>query len=261
MTTLLAQAGGAGGAPLADLIGGAIVGGAICLIVLAIGGLHRKRKIRWLGGLAAYSQRVSGLPRWCALPAAIGGGALQVALFGFWWDVATHIDKGRDNGPFGTPAHWPILIGLFGIALAGYLAVVLGADDDEPTSIRLRGGWSVPLGGMLLLACGAFALSGFPLDDTWHRLFGQDVTLWGPTHVLMIGSASLATLAVWSLLVEGRRSARRTGLRPTHAGAGDLIHRLRAPSIAGGFLIGLSSLQGEFDFGVPQYAAILHPVI
>src|SRR3954447_22625788 len=115
MTTLLAQAGGAGGAPLADLIGGAIVGGAICLIVLAIGGPHRKGKIRWVGGLpphlepgfgpppwgalAPSSARVWALPRWCPLPAAIGGGALQLALFGFWWDVATHIDNGRDNGP------------------------------------------------------------------------------------------------------------------------------------------------------------------
>jgi hypothetical protein len=31
--------------------------------------------------------------------------------------------------------------------------------------------------------------------------------------------------------------------------------------IAGGFLIGLSSLQGEFDFGVPQYSLVLHPVM
>jgi hypothetical protein len=262
MTSILAQAGGAGGAPLADLVGATLVGGALVLIVLAIGGLHRKRRIRWLGALASYAERVSGLPRWSALPAAIGGGALQVALFGFWWDVATHIDKGRDNGPFGTAAHWPILIGLFGIALAGYLSVVLGCDEDEPTAIKLRGGWSAPLGGILLLACGAFALSGFPLDDVWHRLFGQDVTLWGPTHVLMIGSASLATIAVWALLVEGRRSARRSGLRPVKTDfRATIIDRLRSPMIAGGFLIGLSSLQGEFDFGVPQYSLILHPVM
>jgi hypothetical protein len=262
MTSLLAAAGGAGGAPLADLVGGTIVGGSLTLIVFAVGGLHRKRRIRWLGALAAYSERASGLPRWAALPGAIGGGALMLALFGFWWDVATHIDNGRDQGPFGTPAHWPILIGLFGIAVAGFLAVVLGCDEDEPSAVKLRGGWSVPLGGVLLLACGAFALSGFPLDDTWHRLFGQDVTLWGPTHILMIGSASLATLAVWTLLVEGRRSARRTGLRASgRQSSASLIESLRGPSIAGGFLIGLSSLQGEFDFGVPQYSLILHPVM
>src|SRR3954469_452468 len=259
--TSLAQAGGAGGAPLTDLIGGAVVGGALALIALALGGAHRTNRIHWLGRLAAFSERVSGLPRWAALPAAIGGGALQLALAGFWWDVATHIDNGRDQGPFGTAAHWPIMLGLAGIALAGYLAVILGCDDDEPTAVRLRGGWSAPLGGVLLLACGGFALLGFPLDDTWHRLFGQDVTLWGPTHVLMIGSASLATLAVWVLLVEGRRSARRTGMAEGRSPAASMLVRLRKPMIAGGFLIGLSSLQGEFDFGVPQYALILHPVM
>ena len=258
---VLAHSGGAGGAPLSDLIGATIVGGAIGLVAFAIGGLHRAHRIHWLGRLASFSERVSGLPRWSALPAAIGGGALLMALFGFWWDVATHIDQGRDQGPFGTAAHWPIMLGLAGIALAGYLAVVLGCPEDEPSAVRLRGGWSAPLGGVLLAACGGFALLGFPLDDTWHRLFGQDVTLWGPTHVLMIGSASLATLAVWTLLVEGRRSARRHGLVSERPGAGDVIQRLRAPSLAGGFLIGLSSLQGEFDFGVPQYAAILHPVM
>src|SRR5687767_8757339 len=123
---LMAEAGGAGGAPLQDLVGGTIVGGALVLIAFAIGGLHRTRRISWLHHLGSFSERASGLPRWAALPAAIGGGALLLALFGFWWDVATHIDQGRDNGPFGTAAHWPILVGLFGMAFAGFLAVVLG---------------------------------------------------------------------------------------------------------------------------------------
>ena len=52
---------------------------------------------------------------------------------------------------------------------------------------------------------------GFPLDDVWHRIFGQDVTLWGPTHVLMIGGASLAPIAAWLLLVEGRCAVGKPG--------------------------------------------------
>ena len=39
------------------------------------------------------------------------------------------------------------------------------------------------------LAAAAFALIGFPLDDIWHRIFGQDVTLWGPTHLVLFGAA------------------------------------------------------------------------
>src|SRR3954454_6854125 len=247
MTSLfsLAHVGGAGGAPLQDLVIGTAVGALLAGVAVLVGYLHRTRRITWLGALAAYSERVSGLPRWAALPSAIGGSSLLLALFGFCWDVATHIDKGRDNGPFGTPAHYPILFGLGGIALAGFLAIVLGCDKDERTAVKIRKDWHVPLGGLLLLATGAFALSGFPLDDTWHRLFGQDVTLWGPTHVLMIGSASLATLAVGPLLSEGRRSARRRNLT-ADGGKGRsaaFIDRMRGPSIAGGFLIALSTLQ------------------
>ena len=40
-----------------------------------------------------------------------------------------------------------------------------------------------------MAGCGLYALMGFPLDDIWHRIFGQDVTLWGPTHLMMIGGA------------------------------------------------------------------------
>ena len=47
---------------------------------------------------------------------------------------------------------------------------------------------------MLILVCSGIALAGFPLDDVWHRIFGQDVTLWGPTHLLLFGGASLSTL-------------------------------------------------------------------
>ena len=46
------------------------------------------------------------------------------------------------------------------------------------------------------LACGAFALLGFPLDDMWHRIFGQDVTLWGPTHLMLIGGAAMTLVGI-----------------------------------------------------------------
>ena len=71
---------------------------------------------------------------------------------------------------------------------------------------------------MLLAACGAFALAGFPLDDLWHRLFGQDVTLWGPTHLMLIGGAGMTLIAQAVLLQEGLR-ARPGGRRPPRVGA------------------------------------------
>ena len=126
--------------------------------------------------------------------------------------------------------------------------------------MRLTDGWRAPLGGVLIFLCGGFALLGFPLDDVWHTLFGQDVTLWGPTHVLMIGGASLATLGIWVLLVEGPRPpARRVaGEQPGQAA---WLRLLEGPAIAGGFLLGLSTLQGEFDYGVPQFQLVYQPIL
>ncbi len=121
--------------------------------------------------------------------------------------------------------------------------------------MRLTRNWSVPVGGILLTVCGAVALAGFPLDDIWHRLFGQDVTAWGPTHIQMIGGASLSTIACWVLMVEAERSADE----PTQVGRNLL--RATDLSLAGAFLIGLSTLQVEFDFGVPQFRLLEHPVL
>jgi len=248
------------GAPIHDVIWGTAVGGALTALVLWVGIAHRSGRIAWLGRLGGFSERVSGLPPWSALPSAVTGTSLVIAVFGFYWDVAKHIDTGRDPSPFGTAAHYPILIGLAGITLGGFLAMVLGTGDDRTaTSLRIADDWHVPLGGALIFLCGGFALAGFPLDDVWHTLFGQDVTLWGPTHVLMIAGASLSTLGVWVLLVEGRRA------RPENA-EGTMPHaalfaRLRTLAIAGGFLLGLSTLQGEFDYGVPQFQLLYHPIL
>jgi hypothetical protein len=256
----LAAAAPAKGAPISDLLWASLVATVLSAGVLWVAIGHRSGRIRWLGRLAELSERKSGgLPGWAALPTAVVGASLLVAVLGFYWDVAKHIDTGRDQSPFGTPAHYPILLGLAGITLGGFLAIVLGADRRRvPTAIRLADDWYAPLGGVLVFACGAFALIGFPLDDVWHTLFGQDVTLWGPTHILMVGGASLSTLGVWVLLVEAKRAG------PTGVGRSDAsrwLVRLREPAIAGAFLIGLSTLQGEFDYGVPQFQLVYQPIL
>ncbi len=150
---------------------------------------------------------MSGVPGWTSLPFAFVGGSLLVAVVGMYWDISLHIGDGRDPGPLANPAHYLILFGLFGIFIAGLLAMALPEGKPSPTAIRIHGDWYAPLGGVLMTACSGFALSGFPLDDVWHRIFGQDVTLWGPTHLMLIGGASLATLATAILVAEGLRAA------------------------------------------------------
>jgi hypothetical protein len=132
--------------------------------------------------------------------------------------------------------------------------MALPTEKPSETAVRINRGWYAPLGGVLMIATSAFALLGFPLDDVWHRLFGQDVTLWGPTHLMLIGGAGLTLVGMTVLLVEGIRA------KPSIEGARKAAVLRRSMSI-GALLIGLSTFQGEFDFGVPQYQMIFQPIL
>jgi hypothetical protein len=245
----------AGGAALNEILWASVVGVAIYGGLGLFGWAHRAGKTQVLNRLGAFAARVSGLPSWAALPAGIAGGALIIAATGFYWDVASHIDNGRDPGPFANPSHYLIIAGLLGIALAGYVGVLLGADPSSHSAIRLRPAWRVPLGALLLLVCGTIAVAGFPLDDVWHRIFGQDVTLWGPTHIQMVGGAALSTLALWVLIVEGIRA------RGEAEATAERRVRVAEAFVAGSFLTGLSALQAEFDYSVPQFRLLFHPIL
>ena len=149
-----------------------------------------------------------------------------------YWDISLHIDNGRDAGPLANPAHYLILIGLYGVLVAGVMSIALaGTERPAKTAVHLGGDWWAPVGGLMMAACGAFALMGFPLDDMWHRLFGQDVTLWGPTHLMLIGGASLATLGGMVLMGEAI-----THDRPRSRARGHTVGLPRAPRAPGGRL-------------------------
>jgi hypothetical protein len=233
---------------------------------LALGALfwliarYRAGKAHRFERLVAFSERVSGLPGWAAIPTAASGIALETALLGMYWDIALHIDEGRDAGPLANPAHYLILAGLFGVFASGVLAMAMPRDTPGPAAVSVGWGWRAPVGGLLMAACGAFALAGFPLDDVWHRLFGQDVTLWGPTHLMLIGGAGMTLIGQAVLLQEGMRARpRRAGRRTLGVLARSAI--LRQVALMGGLLIGLSTFQAEFDFGVPQFRAVLQPAL
>ncbi len=178
------------------------------------------------------------------------------------WDISLHIDNGRDEGPLANPAHYFILAGLFGIFAAGVLAIVLPKGKPSRAAVRISGDWYAPVGGLVFLATSSFALMGFPLDDVWHRLFGQDVTLWGPTHLMLIGGAGFTLLGQAILLVESRSASPSSASVPRgFGGVQAYFHRMRYAAAAGGLLLGLSTFQAEFDFGVPQFRLLFHPVL
>jgi hypothetical protein len=257
LTTLAQSQPPAGGAAIDQIVIATVAAMVVTGGLLALG--YGQRSGRWplLGRIAAYSERVSGIPGWAALPAAIISGALIIALFGMLWDISIHIDEGRDEGPLANPAHYFILAGLFGVFAAGFIAMVLPEGKPSPTSVRLYGDWYAPLGGILIAACGAFSLIGFPLDDMWHRLFGQDVTLWGPTHLMLIGGATMTLLGLAVLLAEATRTRESEGMGEERNWA----LWVRSVALTGAFLLGLSTFQAEFDFGVPQFRFVFAPML
>ena len=242
----------AGGAATSDVI--YATAGAMVVTVLLLGPvlLYKLGRFPALGRLADLAERVTKLPGWAALPGTFLAVTLLIAVFGMYWDISLHIDQGRDPGPLANPAHYFILAGLFGVLLAGVIGLALPKRPTR-TSYEIAPGWYAPIGALMIAICGASSLLAFPLDDIWHRIFGQDVTLWGPTHLMLIGGASLSVLGAWALHAEGDEERRAAG-RPLPRWT-----RFREIVLAGAFLVALSTFQAEFDFGVPQFALALQP--
>lgn len=253
--TFLAQGTEGGGAALDQVIGMSVAAMIISLGLLWIGYQHRQRKITWLRDLGDWAGNKFHRPPWVALPIMLFITTIICALFGFIWDVSLHIGKGRDPGPLANPAHYFILFGLFILFIAGCLACILSYDKPGPAAVRITKTWYAPVGGILMAGCGLYALIGFPLDDVWHRIFGQDVTLWGPTHLMMIGGAGFSTLAALYLEYEGRLAAGKDAPkdRPT-------VKFLQYLAFAG-LVIGMSVFQIEFDFGVMQFRQVFEPML
>jgi hypothetical protein len=244
----------AGGAAISDVI--YATAGAMVATVLLFGPilLYKMGRFPALGRLAGLEARMTNLPGWAALPGTLLGVTLLIAVFGMYWDISLHIDQGRDPGPLANPAHYFILAGLFGVLLAGVLGLAL-SNKPTRTSFEIAPGWHAPIGALMITACGASSLAAFPLDDIWHRIFGQDVTLWGPTHLMLIGGASLSVLGAWALHAEGDEERKAAGLPLP------IFTRIRELILAGAFLVAMSTFQGEFDFGVPQFALALQPTL
>jgi hypothetical protein len=247
----------AGGAAIGQVVIATLGAMVVTAALLWLCAGHRNGTNGVLAWGAGIAERTSGLPGWAALPSAIATASLLCAVFGMYWDISLHIDKGRDEGPLANPAHYFILAGLFGIFAAGVVAIVLPKERPSASAIPITRDWHAPLGGVLIAACGAFALTGFPLDDVWHRLFGQDVTLWGPTHLMLIGGAGMTLIGIAVLIAEARRANAAAGGEREES---RMARTMQLVALPGGLLTGLSVFQGEFDFGVPQFNFVFHPI-
>src|SRR5918998_129405 len=247
----------AGGAAIGEVILATGIGLGLTAALLGLVFLHRTRRSTVLTRIGNRLGTATGVPAWVALPTILTTLSLLVALLGMLWDISLHIGVGRDEGPLANPAHYLILFGLFGVFAGGIFACAMPLDEKPgPAAVRFIRGWDVPVGGIILTGAGFYALLGFPLDDVWHRLFGQDVTLWGPTHLMLITGAGLSIIGLLILEQEGH------GGLSTDDGdrkVGRITRFVRQASAMGGLLLGLSVFQGEYDFDVPQFRLVLEP--
>ena len=193
-------------------------------------------------------ERITKLPAWAAGSIGTSLFGLLVAGEGFYSDVAWHIALGRDEELFTAP-HTSIVVGLGLIFIASAVGILFATLQRVDTALRV-GGLRVPWSMIPLALLGGSALMGFPLDELWHQQYGIDVTMWSPTHMLMILGASFSGMASWLILADA-------GVRPTDSRWARGIHVVAAWLT----LMGLCSSQGEFDFGVPQFQQMFLPIL
>ncbi len=120
-------------------------------------------------------------------------GSVATKLVGAWgltWDIQWHMTIGRDS--FWIAPHLMI-----------YSSVVLGLlftwgvlAYEWRRGIPSTRGFLLAGLGLVLVVLAA------PIDDLWHRLFGLDVTLWSPPHLLALFGSAVSTLGCLLIAVE-----------------------------------------------------------
>ena len=120
-------------------------------------------------------------------------GALAAKILGAWglgWDIQWHMTIGRDS--FWIAPHLMI----YGSVVVG-LALGWGVLAYEWwRGIPSTRGFRLAALGLVLVVLAA------PIDDLWHRLFGLDVTLWSPPHLLALFGSAVSTLGCLLIAVE-----------------------------------------------------------
>jgi hypothetical protein len=144
-------------------------------------------------------------------------GAKLLGAWGLHWDIQWHIRIGRDSFWIAPHVMTYAGVGLVVLLSFGLLAVETARHRSmavSPPLMRMLG--LVGMRGAFLAAGGiALTVLAAPIDDMWHRLFGLDVTLWSPPHLLGLAGAAVNSLGCVLLAREAYPADRRAGLAAT----------------------------------------------
>ena len=133
------------------------------------------------------------------------------------WDREWHYYVGRDQ--FWTPPHTLIYLSVMGAGVVA-LSVVLfdtmryykgtpGVDDNSTISIFKF--FHAPL-GFIIAGFGALqALASAPLDNYWHTLYGIDVALWAPFHMMGVTGGVIGNIGVVYIFASEAAIERESG--------------------------------------------------
>jgi hypothetical protein len=186
---------------------------------------------------------------------AIFAGQL-LATWGTQWDIQWHLTIGRDS--FWIAPHVMTYGGVTLIVLASF--GVLGwmtVSGRSRGTIRVVGLTATP--GYHLAAWGiALTVLAAPIDDLWHRLFGLDVTLWSPPHLLGLLGAIVNAAACWVIAQEAYPPGSRARLAALVL-AGALVYGGLAVSLQPG--LRMAYVYGGLRFFTyPLLGALLAPL-
>jgi hypothetical protein len=139
-------------------------------------------------------------------------GAL-ISFFGTSWDIQWHLFVGRDRTLI--PPHEMMLAG---ITISGITAVTVIITETiwvrrypniEQSFTPFAGLFSGPLGAYIVGYAALNSAVAFPLDTYWHTLYGIDVTLWAPFHIMIISGMALIAFGSVYMLASSAHIATR----------------------------------------------------
>lgn len=143
-------------------------------------------------------------------------GAL-VGLFSLSWDIQWHTAVGRDRTL--TPPHLFILGSVALMGLAAVTAVLIETLWARRSASIAQSG--TPFAGFFSGSLGAYLVGygaldtaiAFPIDQYWHTLYGVDVAIWAPFHIMLLTGFCVCCLGVAYMLVDGMHLAAQRGAK------------------------------------------------
>jgi hypothetical protein len=138
------------------------------------------------------------------------------------WDREWHFFVGRDW--FWTPPHTLIYSCVSGAGLVA-LAMVLtdtvryrrgapGVDDNS--TVPVFGIFHAPLGFVIAGFGALVTLAAAPLDNYWHNLYGIDIALWAPFHMMGVTGGAIGILGMIYVFASEATIQRESGYPYRH---------------------------------------------